>query len=326
MVKDELIHILKQNKGKYISGQALCKRLNVSRTAIWKYINELKEEGYTIDSQHKAGYMLTCEPDILSYIEVLPYLSTSFIGRNYIYKASIRSTNDMAKDIAGNVQNGTVIIAEEQTSGRGRLGRTWISPKGCGIWMSIILKPNLKPQDAVKLTQVAAVSVVSSIIEVANMDAGIKWPNDIIINGKKVCGILTEMNSEIDKINYVVIGIGLNANCSEFPDDLKDKATSLYLERGAKIDRKLLTAGILNHFEKYYNKYLEEGFGFIRTLCIEKSVTIGKQIRVVSTDGELTGQAVDIDSDGNLIVKTPIGENTVIISGDVSVRGILGYV
>lgn len=326
MVKDELIYILKQNKGKFISGQDLSEKLNVSRTAIWKCVNELKEEGYTIDSQHKAGYMLTCEPDILSYIEVSQYLATNFIGRNYIYKASIHSTNDMAKEISADVQNGTVIVAEEQLSGRGRMGRTWVSPKGCGIWMSIILKPNMNPQDAVKLTQVAAVSVVCSIIKTANMDAGIKWPNDIIINGKKVCGILTEMNSEIDKINYVVIGIGLNVNQSEFPDDLKDKATSLYLEKGSKIDRKLLTAGILNYFEQYYNKYLEEGFASIRNLCIEKSVTIGKQVRVVSTDGELMGQAIGIDHNGNLIVKMQNGENTVIISGDVSVRGILGYV
>jgi BirA family biotin operon repressor/biotin-[acetyl-CoA-carboxylase] ligase len=318
--------MLKENKNKFVSGQQLCNKLNISRTAVWKYINELKNNGYMIESQHKSGYMLINEPDIIDYIEISPFLKTDFIGKNYIHLESISSTNDYAKEIASKSENGTIVVSEEQTSGRGRLGRKWVSEKGQGLWMSIILKPELTPQSSVKLTQVAAVSVVNAIIETIELNASIKWPNDIIINGKKICGILTEMNAELDRVNYVIVGIGLNVNMNKFPDDLKNKATSLFIETGKKIDRKKLTALIINNFEKYYNIFLKEGFEPIRTLCLKHSVTIGSEVRVISGKNEFYGKAVDIDNDGNLIVEIGDGSRKAVISGDVSVRGILGYV
>ncbi|SHE72384.1 BirA family transcriptional regulator, biotin operon repressor / biotin-[acetyl-CoA-carboxylase] ligase [Thermoanaerobacter uzonensis DSM 18761] len=326
MLRQRLLRLLKENKGEYISGQKLSDELNVSRTAIWKHINELKNEGYQIEAHHKLGYILLSEPDLLIYEEVSPYLTTDFIGKNYIHKLVIDSTNNLAKEIASNVPDGTVIIAEEQTAGRGRLGRSWISQKGCGIWMSIILKPNIQPQEAINLTQVAAISVVKAIEEVFHVESKIKWPNDIILNNKKVCGILTEMSSEIDKINYVIIGIGVNVNCDNFPEELKGKATSLYLETNSKVDRKKLTASILNNLEFYYNAYLQKGFVYIRPICIEKSITIGRQIKVIANEGEIEGKAVTIDNNGSLVVETKEGKRLSIMSGDVSVRGLLDYV
>lgn len=326
MLRSKLLKLLKENKGEYISGQKLSEQLNVSRTAIWKHINELKNEGYQIEAHHKLGYMLVSEPDLLIYEEVSPYLTTNFIGKNYIHKLVIDSTNNFAKEMASKVPDGTVIIAEEQTAGRGRLGRSWISQKGCGIWMSIILKPNIQPQEAINLTQVAAISVVKAIEEVFHVESKIKWPNDIILNNKKVCGILTEMSSEIDKINYVIIGIGVNVNCDNFPEELKGKATSLYLETNSKVDRKKLTASILNNLEFYYNAYLQKGFEYIRPICIEKSITIGRQIKVIANEGEIEGKAVTIDNNGSLVVETKEGKRLSIMSGDVSVRGLLDYV
>jgi BirA family biotin operon repressor/biotin-[acetyl-CoA-carboxylase] ligase len=326
MLRQRLIRFLKENKGEYISGQKLSEQLNVSRTAIWKHINELKNEGYQIKSHHKLGYKLVSEPDLLIYEEVSPYLTTNFIGKNYIHKLTIDSTNNFAKEIASKVPDGTVIIAEEQSAGRGRLGRSWLSQKGCGIWMSVILKPNIQPQEAINLTQVAAISVVKAIEELSHVENKIKWPNDIIVNNKKVCGILTEMSSEIDKINYVVIGIGVNVNCYNFPEELKGKATSLNLETNSKVDRKKLTASILNNLEFYYNTYLQKGFEYIRPICIAKSITIGREIKVIYNEGEMVGKAVTIDSNGSLIVETKEGKRLSIMSGDVSVRGLLDYI
>ncbi len=326
LLRNDVLLILKSNKGKYTSGQELCDKLNVSRTAVWKCINELKSDGYIIDSKHKSGYILIEEPDVINYTEISPHLKTDFIGRSYLYFDSISSTNDYAKEIASDSPDGTTIVAEEQTSGRGRMGRQWVSYKKQGIWMSIILKPNIAPNDAVKLTQVAAVSLVDAIRETTNLTSYIKWPNDIIVNGKKACGILTEMNGEIDKINFIVVGIGVNVNIDSFPVGLQDKATSLSIEASKKIDRKLLTASMLNNFERYYRTFLDEGFFSIRNLCKEYSLTLGKDVKVIMNNKEYVGQAVDICNDGSLIVAFKNGEKKAITSGEVSIRGLIDYV
>ena len=226
-MRQKLVEILKQNKEEFISGQKLSEILKVSRTAIWKQIKELEKLGYSVKAHRKLGYQLISEPDLLIYEEVAPYLNTKFIGRNYIHKEILSSTNDLAKELAYKVPKGTVIVAETQTKGRGRMGRNWFSEKSSCILTSIILKPKIRPEKTIALTQIAALAVVRAIEEVCHMKTKIKWPNDIILNSKKVCGILTEMSSEIDVVNYVVIGIGINVNCTDFPNDLKGKATSL---------------------------------------------------------------------------------------------------
>lgn len=326
MLRQKLVEILKQNREDFISGQKLSEIMKVSRTAIWKQIKELEKLGYKIQAHRKLGYRLISEPDLLIYEEIAPYLNTKFIGRNYIHKESLSSTNDMAKELAYKVPDGTVIVAEEQTKGRGRMGRSWFSEKSSCILTSVILKPQTRPEKTVALTQVAALTVVKAIEEVCSVKTKIKWPNDIILNSKKVCGILTEMSSEIDVVNYIVIGIGINVNCTEFPDDLKEKATSLQLELEKPVDRKKLLASLLNNLEIYYKEYEEKGFESLRPLILENSITIGKEVRVIYTDREIRGQAIAIDKEGKLVIKTEKGEEIALLSGEVSVRGLLDYI
>lgn len=328
MVKKRIIEVLKANTGDFVSGQIISDELNVSRTAVWKYINVLKEEGYDIESVTRKGYRLISSPDILTREEIAEYLNTKTIGRTIYHYDSIESTNKLAKEIAMGEEEGTVIIAEEQTDGRGRLGRAWTSPKGSGIWMSIIIKPKIAPMDASKVTQITAASVYSAISEMG-IETNIKWPNDIVLNGKKVSGILTEMTSEMMQINYMAIGIGINVNldAGDIPEDIIEKATSLKIECGRKINRKELIARILNHFEYFYDKLiLNEDIEESITICKEKSALIGKKIRVISRGKELEREAIDLTSSGELIVKDEDGNIEKIISGEVSVRGEHGYV
>jgi len=326
MLRQKLVEILKQNREDFISGQKLSEIMKVSRTAIWKQTKELERLGYKVQAHRKLGYRLISEPDLLICEEVAPYLNTKFIGRNYIHKESLSSTNDLAKELAYKVPDGTVIVAEEQTKGRGRMGRSWFSEKSSCILTSLILKPQIRPEKTVALTQVAALAVVKAIEEVCSVKTKIKWPNDIILNSKKVCGILTEMSSEIDVVNYIVIGIGINVNCTKFPDDLKEKATSLQLELGKPVDRKKLLASLLNNLEIYYKKYEEKGFESLIPLILENSITIGKEVRAIYADREIKGQAITIDKEGKLIIRTEKGEEIALLSGEVSVRGLLDYI
>ena len=207
---------------------------------------------YVIEAISRKGYRIISSPDILTFEEIKNYLNTECIGKNIIYFDSIGSTNSKAKELAeGGKVHGTVVISEEQTSGRGRIGRDWLSPKYKGIWMSIILRPNIITENISKITLLGAAAVQKAIMKMG-VKTSIKWPNDIVINSKKVCGILTEMSGEIDHINYLVMGIGINVNLEkeDITTDLKDVATSIKIESGKPMDRKLLLANILNIFEE----------------------------------------------------------------------------
>jgi BirA family biotin operon repressor/biotin-[acetyl-CoA-carboxylase] ligase len=327
-LKEKILRLLKESEGRFISGQSISEKLGVTRTAIWKYINQLRKEGYEIESVSRKGYKLVHTPDLLTYEEINDKLKTKYIGKQIIYFDSVNSTNTKAKEIASDVEEGTVLIAEEQTKGRGRLGRNWVSPKGKGIWMSIVIKPDLNPIEASKVTQVAAAAVSEGIRNIG-VDNYIKWPNDIIINGKKVCGILTEMSGELNRINYIVVGIGINVNndIDEFPDELKRKATSLKIESGIKIERKKLVAEILNNFEELYNELVKSNtINKSLKICREYSAVIGREIKIISRSEEFVGKAIDLTEEGELLVKDLKGNVKKIISGEVSVRGIDGYV
>ena len=328
-MKRRVVEVLKENKGDFISGQKLSEELNVSRTSIWKYVNSLKEEGYDIESISRKGHKLISSPDILTSEEISPYLNTKTIGRDIHYYESIESTNKSAKDFAQKEeQEGTVIISEEQTEGRGRLGRNWSSPKRKGIWMSMVIKPKIDPIDASKVTQITAASVYSALSEMG-IETQIKWPNDIILNEKKVCGILTEMSSEMMQINYMVVGIGINVNLDleDIPQDIREKATSLKIETGENIDRKELIGRILNKFEYFYEIFTDKcDISEAIDICREKSILIGKKVRVIERKQELQREAIDLTDKGELIVKDEFGNKSVVISGEVSVRGEHGYV
>lgn len=325
-MKEEILKELLSKKGEFISGQLLSKKLGISRTAVWKHINALRQNGYKIESVSSKGYKLVETPGLLFPEEIYPLLQSEVIGRNIIYRKSISSTSDLAKQIALSREEGTVIIAEEQTKGRGRMGRCWVSPPGTGIWMSVILKPAIRPDKAYQMTQAAAVAVVKSIREVTGLEAGIKWPNDIIVNGKKVCGILTEMSAEPDRVSYIVLGIGVNVNTDlkVASPSLVDRATSLKEELGKEVSRKQLLIAILKNIEEVYFKFIKQGSGSIVEDCRKYSVLLGREIKLVQMDKVVRGRAIDIRNDGVLVVETP-GGIVEAISGDVTVRGINGY-
>lgn len=235
-MREKVIRAILDSGENFISGEQLSKELGISRTAIWKHINALREEGYNIESVNKKGYRLAEKPyDILSPENISHNLSTEFIGKNIIHFDTIDSTNDYAKEIGNKVNGGTLIISEQQTKGKGRLGRSWNSKSGDGIWMSLIIKPKIEPYKAPFLTLVAGASIIKALDHLG-VDVSIKWPNDIILNNRKICGILTELSAEMERVNYIVIGIGINIKTINFPNEIKEKATSLYKE-GYKLSR-----------------------------------------------------------------------------------------
>lgn len=329
-MKDKIIKLFKDNQDSYLSGETLSKSLGISRAAIWKYINALKEDGYEFDSSTKVGYKLISSPDIVTYSEIEEFLKTNYIGRNYFHHHTITSTNDKAKELAkNNPINGCVVISEEQSSGKGRLGRNWTSPKNKGLWFSITLTPDIPPTDASKITLIGAAAIYLALSELG-LETLIKWPNDVILNNKKVSGILTEMSGELNAVNYIIMGIGVNVNIdsSDFPSDILKTATSLKSETGKTINRKKLLASILNNFEVLYDDFINNG-NFETTLNISRkaSILIGKDVQCINRGIVSYGKVLDIDDNGELIVD--FGENggiKQIISGEVSIRGLFGYV
>lgn len=325
-MKNRILNFLKQNDG-FISGEKIAEEFNMTRAGVWKHMNSLKEEGYNIESIPKKGYRLISAPDILTYEELKGYLNTSFIGRNIHYYTFIDSTNKKAKEIASREKEGTVIVAEKQTRGKGRLGRDWISPMGKGIYMSIVLKPDVEPMKASRVTLIGA-AAVSKALSNLGIKSSIKWPNDILQNGKKICGILTEISGELNMVDYLIMGIGVNVNLDKahIPEELKDKATSISIEEGKNINRKLLMANILNEFEDLYIDFKDNGnISRAIKICKENSALIDKEVNVIRGKESRRGIALDISETGELIVKFQTGiEN--IYSGEVSIRALDGYI
>ena len=262
-MKSEILHLLRHADG-YVSGQQLCETFGVSRTAVWKVINQLKEEGYVIDSVQNKGYRITEYPDIITASEIESLLlddsgNMQGICRHIQYFDKTDSTNNQAKLAAEkNAPDGTLFVAECQTGGRGRRGKTWESPAGSGIWMSLLLRPDISPESASMLTLVLAVAMVDAINEeVQDAKCYVKWPNDIVLNNRKISGTLTEMSAEMDSIHYVVIGIGINVNTTDFDESIKDMATSIYLGTGKKVKRSNIIAAFSHSFKKYYEAFLK---------------------------------------------------------------------
>jgi BirA family biotin operon repressor/biotin-[acetyl-CoA-carboxylase] ligase len=328
IMKGKILKLLKDSGSEFVSGEKLSEILGVSRAAIWKYINIIKEDGYEIEAISRKGYRIISTPDILTFEEIKNFLNTEYIGKNIIYYDSIGSTNSKAKELAEvGQEHGTVIVSEEQTLGRGRLGRNWVSPKHKGIWMSIILRPNIITENISQITLLGAAAVHKAIMKMG-IETSIKWPNDIVLNSKKICGILTEMSGEVDHINYLVMGIGINVNLKkeDLPEDLKDIATSLALESGKYIDRKLLLAHVLNIFEELYSEFVEKGsIKETIDICRENSMLIGQEIQLVNRGKITIAKAIDISEQGELVIENCNGIIEYIVSGEVSVRGIYGY-
>lgn len=325
-MRSKIIGMILDNEKDFMSGEEISKKLGISRSAVWKHIKALKEEGYDIESVNKKGYRLKEKPmDLLSSQNINHELKTKFIGKNIIHFETIDSTNTYSKSIAMKEPEGTVVISEEQTKGRGRLGRIWDSKAHEGIWMSIILKPDILPYKATFLTIIAGASIAKALNDLG-IKVGIKWPNDIILNGKKLCGILTELSAEIERINYIVLGIGMNVKNKDFPSDIENIATSLYKE-GYEISRVDIVRYILCELEKNYIRYIVDGDKkSIIDIYKKYSVVLNKNIYIIKNEEKELVNCIDINLDGNLIVKRSDGSIDEIISGEVSVRGENGYV
>lgn len=326
-MRKKILEMLKRADGNFISGEDLAANFDVSRAAVWKHINKLRETGYNIVSRENCGYSLQELPDLLLPENILPELNTKVIAvdkSRMIYLECTESTNKFAKKIAAEgAPEGTVIVAEEQTGGKGRLERDFFSPKSKGILFSLILRPNCLPKDAPKFTLLAAVALVKAM-EKFNLQAGIKWPNDIMFDGRKVVGILTEMSAEIERVNYIVIGIGINANIrrEEFPENIRNIAASLYEMNGnKKISRINFFCAVLEELDKLYRETNLNGFEKIFELWRKYNITLNSEVKVISAEsGEIFfGKAVDIDEDGALIVEVD-GKRKKVYAGDVSIR------
>jgi BirA family biotin operon repressor/biotin-[acetyl-CoA-carboxylase] ligase len=315
-IKDKILENLILNKGKHVSGETLACELSVSRAAIWKHIQALRDEGYMIKSSIKEGYTLVSSPDVLAPAEIKAGLKTSMMGKNIHYFKETESTNTLARDMAGSVDEGTVVIAESQTGGRGRMGRKWISPEG-GIWLSVILKPKMQPLHAPRITLLAGVAAAKTIRSYG-LSAKIKWPNDVLINGKKVCGILTEIGAEMDSIQYVVVGVGIDANVDTetFPEEFRDSSTSLKNELGYDINRVEFVQKLLIELEALYLKFQKESFTSIMEEWRMMSATIGQWVKITTQSRIIYGEAVGVDSDGTLIIETGEGRLEKIVAGN----------
>ena len=327
-VKAEILKELRNTKG-YISGQEISDKLGVSRTAVWKVIQQLEVEGYDIEAVTNKGYHLISYPEILASGELMSRMTTLWAGKRVYFHKETESTNEDAKYLAEEgMEHGSLVVADTQTGGKGRRGRTWVSPAGESISMSLLLRPDFLPDKAPMLTLLMAISVAEVISGLhRELDVKIKWPNDVLVNNKKVCGILTEMSAEPDYIHHVIVGVGINANQNFFPEELQDIATSLRIEKGEKVDRTALIIGIMEYFEYYYGIFAEH-------LDVSDFVDIydgylinkGKEVRILDPKGEYTGVAEGINDSGALIVKLSDGTIKTVSTGEVSVRGIYGYV
>lgn len=322
-MKETILRLLKERSPEYVSGEEICKLLNVTRTAVWKHIQALRENGYEIEARSRAGYLLTGVPDRLFPEEIGQGLSTRFLGRNILYCDSVPSTNNLAKELAAQgAADGTMVVAEEQTGGKGRLGRQWSSAKYKGIFFTFILYPPLIPSETNVLTLMTAVAMAEAIRNETGVAAGIKWPNDLLVNGKKICGILVELSAEMERINYMVVGVGVNVNQeeSDFPEEVRLNATSLKAHTGAGISRVKLLQAFLKEFEKWYDISLAQGFSPALSRWKEMSVSLNCPVRISNPKKTWDGWAEDIDSDGALLLRLPGGDIKRVISGEVSLR------
>lgn len=326
-MKEEILRLLRSADG-YISGQELCNRFGVSRTAVWKAINQLKEAGYEIEAQQNKGYRLMAAPDLMTEAEIKSLMHTEWVAKEVLYFDTIDSTNTKAQELAEKgYPSGTLVVADKQESGKGRRGRSWVSPSGTGIFMTLMIKPDINPNNASMLTLVVALAVAKAITSVTGEKALIKWPNDIVVNGKKVCGILTEMNAQFDYINHIVVGIGINVHNESFPEEISQMASSLMIEAGGKrFHRAQIIAETMSYFEQYYDTFLKtQDLSALVREYDELLVNRNKSVRVLDPKEPFDGKAMGITPKGELIVDT-WESRKLVSSGEVSVRGIYGYV
>lgn len=320
-IHEQLIQIFEEKPGQFLSGEEISTKLHCSRTAIWKHIERLRQEGYEFEAVSRKGYRLTAKPEKLDVKEIAIRLQTLSLGRSIHYYDEVDSTQIVARNLtARGAEEGTLVIAEQQTAGRGRLGRKWHSPKGKGLWMSLVLKPRIPLHFTPQLTLLIAVALCRALRVVTALPIGIKWPNDLLIEGKKISGILLESSAEDENVQYVVAGVGISVNLTpeDYPDDeLRAKATSLAIETGSKLNRTEVLCQFLKELETLYALYHEQGFGPIKLLWEALSVSLNRPVTCQTPKGLQEGYAIGIDDSGALTVRLPDGSIAKWYSGDI---------
>lgn len=319
-IRKKLLDAFTNSGDSYLSGQHIAELIGCSRTAVWKHIEELRKEGFELEAVRKKGYRIISTPEKITADEIRLGLATSFIGRNIHYEETVESTQKIAHGLASEgLPEGTVVLAEEQLSGKGRMNRKWYSPKFTGVWMSLILRPNIPLTKAPQLTLLTAVAIVQAIEEVTGLKPEIKWPNDILIKGRKITGILTELQAEADRIHSIIIGIGINVNqqTEDFPEELRATASSLSIEAGGLISRASLIRSIFKQFEKLYLLYLEKGFFPIKLLWEGYAVSIGKNLKARTLTHVIEGKALGITDEGVLKIEDQAGTIHHVYSADI---------
>ena len=318
-----ILRLFREAGSGFVSGELISRELKVSRTAVWKHINGLRAAGYKIEAIPSRGYHLLSSPDILSLEEVRQKLSTIRIGRQLVCLAETTSTNADAFRLADDgAEEGTAVIADAQSGGKGRRGRVWSSPAGVNLYCSVVLRPAIMPHEAPQLTFLSAVAVARAIELTTILKPEIKWPNDLLLNGRKVAGLLNEMSAETDGINFVILGIGINLNMTlaQFPADLRTPATSLLMEQGCPVNRAQFAAAMLGELDRLYADFLRHGFGPVRDEWQQRCNANGREVIVSEGDVEtVRGMFHGIDGDGAMLVRLPDGTVERILSGDVRV-------
>jgi len=322
-VDEEILRLLKSHSSGFLSGEEISRQLKVSRAAVWKKVTHLRALGYEIEASTRTGYRLIRSPDLLTSPEIKPLLRTKWMGRSVHHFQSLDSTNAVAYQLAlEGAAEGEIIIAESQTKGRGRLGRKWISPPLANLYLSVVLRPEIPPQQAPLMTLMAAVATAGAVHAFSGLEPTIKWPNDILLRNRKVAGLLNEIHSEMDRIHFVILGIGVNLNMGEkmFPKEIRGLATSLKREMGQSVSRKLFLQSLLEQLEIWYEAFVREGAPPILQAWREKAHLRGKHVKVASFGEILSGTAIDIDDDGALILETREGKRERVVAGDIEYR------
>ncbi len=314
-MQEKILDFLRKRQ-EYASGEEISQRLGISRQALWKHIHELKGLGYDIVAVPHLGYKLISCPDRLYPSEINQNLQTRFVGKKIYYFDTVTSTMDVAFQLGlKNSPEGAVILAETQTKGRGRINRDWFSPHHKGIYLSVILRPRIAPSQAPIFTLLVAVSVCEAIKNIAGLETQIKWPNDILLHNKKIGGILTEMSAEMDEIHFIIIGIGINVNNDK--KSLVSGATSIKEHKKEKISRIELLQKILKRIEENYTLFKEKGGQPIIERWRDFNVTLGRRVKIYAHKGHIEGEAVDIDIDGALLLRSDHGLMHRVTTGDV---------
>lgn len=315
---EHLLGVLRRRAPSFVSGGEVCRELNVSRQAVWKQVRSLRRQGYGVEGRPNQGYRLVSCPDRLLPAEISHGLCTVALGCRIVYMERAASTSDTARELARQgAREGTLVVTEEQTAGRGRRGRTWHCPFGRGLLFSLVLRPMVRPACAPQVTMVAAVALARAVEKVTGLAPGIKWPNDLLLDGKKVCGILTEMDAEPEVINHVILGVGVNANLAL--EDLEpDRATSLNLHTGKDLARVGLLQEALRELEEWYRLWQVDGFGVIRDEWQKRSITMDRLVRVSLPGVTLTGRTTGVDEEGALLLQTPDGTVRRLLAGEVT--------